>query len=186
MNILIKLTSIVALIIAPHLNEGATGGHTGGAAVQPVIETPVVTAPVIDGAAARGVENRLLAFIASDRAADKATWFNFDRITFKTGSVVLARDRSGEQLKNVANILASYPNIELKLGGYTDNTGSDEVNMKLSQERADAVKAALVSMHVAPARLRAEGYGPQHPIASNETEAGRAQNRRMALRVAAK
>lgn len=76
--------------------------------------------------------------------------------------------------------------MNIKIGGYTDNTGSDEINTKLSAERAANVAAALVERGIAPARLESEGYGPKHPIADNATQEGRDQNRRIAVRVTKK
>ena len=91
--------------------------------------------------------------------------------------------KSEEQLKNIVEILKCYPKAKFKIGGYTDNTGNPEANMKLSQERANTVVSSLVGLGIEAGRLEAEGYGDQHPVASNDTEEGRAQNRRIALRV---
>lgn len=130
-----------------------------------------------------GVESGLIGFLESGKPADKTTWFNFDRVTFETGSAKLDVAQSDEQLNNIVEVLKAYPVVKLKVGGYTDNTGNADANKKLSQERAEAVTAALVAKGVAADRLEAEGYGPEHPVASNDTDEGRAQNRRMALRV---
>ncbi|WP_420147223.1 OmpA family protein [Spirosoma sp.] len=133
-----------------------------------------------------GIENNLVTFIEDkSRPVDKTTWFNFDRLLFDTGKATL-RPESQEQLTNIAYILKEFPNVHIKLGGYTDNTGSAEVNKKLSQDRADNVMAELVKLGVEKARMEAEGYGPEHPIASNDTETGRAENRRIAIRVTQK
>jgi hypothetical protein len=70
--------------------------------------------------------------------------------------------------------------------GYTDNVGSDEYNLKLSQERADAVQAFLVSQGVQPDNISGQGYGKAQPVADNSTNAGRAQNRRVELVVSGK
>ena len=133
-----------------------------------------------------GIESKLLAFVDGGNAIDDTTWFNFDRLTFATGKATLDMDKSGEQLNNIAEIMKSYPNIKVKIGGYTDNTGSEATNMTLSQNRANAVMAALVAKGIAADRMAAEGYGIAHPVASNDTPEGRAQNRRIALRLTAK
>ena len=135
--------------------------------------------------AADGVEAKLIGFIDSETApcTEAECWFTFDRLTFNTGSAQLDMATSQEQLTNIQKILEAYPDIQLKIGGYTDNTGSDEINMELSQARAEAVVNALVTMGVTSERMVAEGYGPKHPVASNDTSEGRAQNRRIDVRV---
>ncbi len=85
-----------------------------------------------------------------------------------------------------ASILKAYPNVNLKIGGYTDNVGDDAANLKLSAARAEATSKALLDRGIATGRLEAEGYGEQHPIASNETEEGRQRNRRIDVRVTKK
>jgi outer membrane protein OmpA-like peptidoglycan-associated protein len=133
-----------------------------------------------------GVENRLIEFIeAKDKAVDKTTWFDFDRLLFDTGSATL-QAASQDQLGDLAEILKAFPAVNLKIGGYTDNTGDKAANMKLSQARADSVKAELVKLGVAASRLDAEGYGDAHPVGDNATEEGRQKNRRISMRVTAK
>ena len=133
-----------------------------------------------------GVENKLIAFIEdTKRPVDDKTWFTFDRLTFETGSAVL-KPESQEQLKNIAEILKAYPKVAIKLGGYTDNTGDPQANIKLSQQRAETVMGDLVKLGVDAGRLKAEGYGQEHPVADNSTEEGRAKNRRIDLRVTSK
>ena len=133
-----------------------------------------------------GVESRLLALIQNPAAKpDATTWFNFDRLVFDTGSKTLGPE-SQEQLNNIAAILVAYPNVHLKVGGYTDNVGNAEQNLQLSRDRANAVVAELVSKGISPDRLTAEGYGEQYPEAGNSTEEGRAQDRRVAMRVTQK
>jgi outer membrane protein OmpA-like peptidoglycan-associated protein len=111
--------------------------------------------------------------------------FSFDRLLFSTGSATL-QPQSSEQLHNIAAILKAYPNTHLTIGGYTDNTGDAAQNLKLSQDRADSVTAELVKLGVAKDRLLAKGYGEQHPVGDNATEAGRAQNRRISMLVTQK
>lgn len=134
----------------------------------------------------KGIENRLIQTIEKDKPEEATQkWFNFDRIGFATNSAELS-DLSMEQIDNIYQVLAAYPNVKLKIGGYTDNTGSLAYNTKLSQERAEAVMKALLERGVDAERLTAEGYGPEHPIASNDSAEGRALNRRIALRVTEK
>jgi outer membrane protein OmpA-like peptidoglycan-associated protein len=133
-----------------------------------------------------GVENRLLAFIGdSTRQVDKDTWFSFDRLEFETDSAKL-KPSSREQLSNVAAILKAYPQVSLKIGGYTDNTGNAAHNLKLSQDRATSTLNELVGQGIAKSRLAAEGYGQQFPVADNSTPEGRQRNRRIDLRVTRK
>lgn len=88
------------------------------------------------------------------------------------------RPTSYATLNKVAELLIEK-NFSLKLAGHTDNTGSRELNMRLSKERAESVKAYLVSQGANASRIEATGYGPDQPIASNKNAAGRQQNRRV-------
>ena len=132
-----------------------------------------------------GVENKLIDWIESSNPVDTTTWFDFDRLLFATGSATL-EPASQEQLNNVAAILKAYPKVKIKLGGYTDNTGDPAANLKLSDDRAKSVEAELVKLGIDPARMQAEGYGQDHPVADNKTEEGRQLNRRISLRVTEK
>jgi OOP family OmpA-OmpF porin len=132
-----------------------------------------------------GVENKLIDWIESSSKVDKTTWFDFDRLLFATGSATL-EPASHEQLANVAAILKAYPKVKIKLGGYTDNVGDPGANKRLSGERAANVKLELVTLGVDPSHIDTEGYGEEHPVGDNNTEDGRALNRRISLRVAAK
>ena len=133
-----------------------------------------------------GIESRLLVFIQDPtKAVEPATWFDFDRLVFNTDSATL-RPESQEQLGNIAAILKAYPNVNIKIGGYTDNNGDAQHNQTLSQDRANGVKDRLVALGISPDRLEAQGYGEQFPVADNSTEAGRAANRRVSVRVTQK
>lgn len=137
-------------------------------------------------AAADGVETKIIAFINDPGAViDKTTWFNFDRLTFETGSASLTSD-SKTQIDNVVAILNAYPAVKIKIGGYTDNTGDPQANLDLSGRRATKVMETIVAAGIASDRVEAEGYGDQHPVADNATEEGRALNRRTAVSVRAK
>jgi OOP family OmpA-OmpF porin len=133
-----------------------------------------------------GVESQLIAFIEDpSRRADRETWFSFDRLEFETDSANL-KPGSAEQLRNIADIMKAYPNVNVKIGGYTDNVGDDAYNMKLSQERANRTMSEIARLGVSQSRMTAEGYGEQHPVADNSTEEGRQRNRRIGIRVTRK
>jgi OOP family OmpA-OmpF porin len=104
-------------------------------------------------------------------------------LRFDPGSTTL-RPESQEQLNNIAANLTAYPDVRLKVGGYTDNVGSADRNLQLSQKRANSVMAELVRKGISPERITAEGYGQQDPVADNSTMEGRAQNRRVSVGVA--
>ncbi|WP_316737249.1 OmpA family protein [Pedobacter aquatilis] len=88
------------------------------------------------------------------------------------------RSKSYATLNRVANLLVEK-NFSLKLAGHTDNTGGRELNLRLSKERAESVKAYLVSQGANASRIEATGYGPDQPISTNKTAAGRQENRRV-------
>ncbi|WP_199269607.1 OmpA family protein [Formosa sp. L2A11] len=133
-----------------------------------------------------GLESELSTWLAkNDTITDNEIWFDFDKLLFPTAKANLLPE-SNLQLKNLVEILNAYPNISIKIGGYTDNTGDANANLKLSGARAQNVVNKLISMGIDSKRLTSEGYGNQHPIASNETEIGRAKNRRIALRITSK
>jgi outer membrane protein OmpA-like peptidoglycan-associated protein len=101
-------------------------------------------------------------------------------VTFETGKSAL-KPESFTVLDIVAQSLNANPDIRIEIAGYTDNTGAMATNLRLSQARADAVRAYLGSKGVAPDRMVAKGYGATSPIATNTTSTGRAQNRRVEL-----
>ncbi len=98
-------------------------------------------------------------------------------LEFDLGKATI-RDHSLPSLDRVAQLLIDK-NFSLKLAGHTDNTGSDELNMRLSKDRAEAIKAYLVSKGANASRIEATGYGETQPIATNKTAAGRQANRRV-------
>jgi outer membrane protein OmpA-like peptidoglycan-associated protein len=133
-----------------------------------------------------GIENKLITFLNdSSRPVDNTTWFNFDRLLFDSSSATL-QPQSQEQLNNIVAILKAYPNAQVKIGGYTDNTGDPAANQTLSQNRAKNVMDAIVAGGIDQSRLQSNGYGDQYPVADNSTTEGRAQNRRIALLVTQK
>ena len=129
-----------------------------------------------------GVESKLLAFIESKANPAEVARFDLDRLTFEEGNTK-PLPSSLEQLQNVATILIAYPNVRAVIGGHTDNIGNAGANRRLSQARALFVVRELKRMGVESSRVRATGYGGDHPAAANDTKEGRAKNCRISLSV---
>ncbi|WP_189389138.1 OmpA family protein [Buttiauxella sp. B2] len=132
-----------------------------------------------------GVENKLVSFISNKEPVDNGLWFSFDRLQFQKNSALLD-DISRDQLTNISKILKAYPNVKIKLGGFTDDSGADDFNMKLSQTRADSVKNELITSGIAADRISSVGFGAANPIAPNDTDDNRAKNRRIEIQVVQK
>jgi len=86
-------------------------------------------------------------------------------------------------IDKLADFLKAYPKRNVVIEGHTDNIGDEGFNIKLSQQRADAVRDLLVARGVAPQRIRTKGYGPKFPVVENDSAAGRQQNRRVEVLV---
>lgn len=103
-----------------------------------------------------------------------------DHILFESGSVALLSS-SFVELDELASALKQSDWIKIEIDGHTDNQGSEELNKKLSQGRAESVKTYLVEHGIESSRLLAKGYGEEQPIATNDTEEGRKMNRRVTI-----
>jgi OOP family OmpA-OmpF porin len=123
---------------------------------------------IIINVPAFGMESRVLGFIEGPQSASELATFDFDRLTFDQGSAHV-QPGSLDQLNNVASIMRAYPDVTVKISGFSDNAGSPVSNLKLSQQRANAVKQALVASGIASSRMT--------------TEAGGVRNRRVALEI---
>ena len=106
--------------------------------------------------------------------------FVFEDLNFETGSTKLTPN-SATTVDSLAAILKAYPAVAVALEGHTDSTGDPVANKRLSLDRATAVRETLVKSGVDGARIATAGYGPERAIASNDTEEGRAKNRRLEL-----
>lgn len=103
-----------------------------------------------------------------------------NNVTFDSSSSTL-KPAGANTLTGVAMVLKEYPKTAVNVVGYTDSTGSQDLNMRLSQQRADSVASALIVQGVEASRVRTQGMGPANPIASNSTAEGKAQNRRVEI-----
>jgi len=139
-----------------------------------------------------GMEDQMITFMKSDgykNAKDddalKTTWYNFDHVNFKMGSANELETGSEGQLQNLVTILKAYPDAKIKIGGYTDKTGDEAQNIKLSGERAEFIKSWLGKQGVGSQVLDADGYGSEFAtVDASASDAERATDRRMAVRFA--
>jgi len=127
-----------------------------------------------------GFTDSLVAFLNGNAPAGQS--FAFDAVTFETDSARLA-SASNDQLAQLAAVLKAYPTVVIAVEGHTDNTGDPAANKKLSEDRAAAVKDALVGMGVPAERVTSTGWGAEKPIASNDTEEGKLKNRRVEISI---
>jgi OOP family OmpA-OmpF porin len=104
------------------------------------------------------------------------------KIVFEPGSVEITEE-AGEILDRMAEILPDCLHVPMEIGGHTDSQGREEMNLGLSQSRADAVLNGLLARGVLVSNLTARGYGETRPIADNDTEEGRERNRRIEFRL---
>lgn len=101
-------------------------------------------------------------------------------ITFATGSSRIREDFFSV-LDSVVDVVKEFKNTRIVISGHTDSVGSEATNQRLSEERAASVKAFFVEQGVPGGRMNVYGYGKRYPVASNDSEAGRAQNRRVEI-----
>ena len=106
--------------------------------------------------------------------------FVFDHLNFDSSTSNLTPD-SNQTVTDLVAIMKCYPRSNIQLEGYTDSTGDPATNKRLSVDRAEAVKAMMVSAGIDPSRISCVGWGQEKPIASNDTEEGKAKNRRTEL-----
>lgn len=120
--------------------------------------------------------------MASNEEPEVAEVIDLQGVNFETGSATLTSS-SSIRLSQAANQLLKNPDVKVIVAGHTDNSGDALFNLNLSQQRAEAVKTYLVNKGVEPKNLTARGYGITQPVADNNTSSGRAQNRRVELRI---
>ncbi len=182
---------------------GAAGGAAAGAVIGQVIgrDTKGTVIGAAIGAAVGGLggaaigkmmdnqERDMRDALATSEAASVSREGNLLAVTFKgdvtfdTNSAVV-RPGLYSEINRVAGVLKQYPDTVVRVEGHTDSTGSEEYNMNLSHQRANAVKALLIQQGIDENRIEVIGFGESMPIATNDTEAGRQLNRRVDIKIA--
>ena len=135
-----------------------------------------------DKAAMRTRLSEQLNQILQTRESARGLIVNMSDVLFDTGKYSL-KPGAREKLAKIAGILLAYPGLNIEVGGYTDNVGGDDMNQKLSENRAGSVRDYLVQEGVTTNSVSAKGFGNTLPVASNDNSAGRQQNRRVELLV---
>ena len=135
-----------------------------------------------DKAAMRTRLSEQLNSILQTRDSARGLIVSMSDVLFDTGKYSL-KPGAREKLAKVAGILLAYPGLNIEVGGYTDNVGGDDMNQKLSENRAGSVRDYLVQEGVSTNSVSSRGFGNSLPVASNDNSAGRQQNRRVELLV---
>ena len=169
---------------------GAAGGLIGAATGHTV--AGILIGAVVGGAAGAIIGNYMdkqAAEIERDIEGAKVERIGEGiKITFSSGILFDVdqselKDQSKGELSELSIILNKYEDTNIMLAGHTDSTGSEEYNLMLSEKRADSVANYLTTQNVDSQRFTTEGYGETQPVATNDTEAGRAQNRRVEVAI---
>jgi outer membrane protein OmpA-like peptidoglycan-associated protein len=193
--LLLGLAGFAAIL---YLMKGCGGDKEVAAPVHDttVVEKPVVvvvereplkvTLPngVVIDAYKGGIEDLLVAFLNDANASPgNDNWFDFNDLNFEFGTAKIIPE-SRKEVDNIVQILKAFPKAKIKLGGYTDRVGDDAANKKLSQERADAVAAALKEAGVGAQVTGAEGYGSEFAkYPADAPEEDRIKDRRVSVSV---
>ncbi len=183
--------AVVLALFSILRNQGRKAGETVQTAAKATADAASSTAEAVKGKiksltlpggitieAPEGGFIDSFAAVLADPKASIDRGLAFDAVNFETGSATLTAE-SREQLEQLGSLLEAYPAVIIRVEGYTDTSGDPAANLKLSRDRAAAVKAALVGEGIADGRIEATGFGQERPVASNATEEGRAQNRRV-------
>ena len=118
--------------------------------------------------------------ILETRETARGLIVNLSDVLFDTARAEL-KPGAREKLARVSGILVSHPGLRMEIEGHTDSVGTDEYNQHLSERRAESVRSYLVSQNISPGAVTSTGLGEARPVATNDTAAGRQQNRRVEL-----
>ena len=170
---------------------GAGGGAAVGAGIGALAggwEGAAIGA-LVGGVAGGAVGNYLdkqaqeLQQVADARRTENGILVNLKSSLLFTSDSAVLRPAAVEQIAQLGDILAKYPDDRIRVQGHTDSTGSPAHNEELSLRRAKAVRDVLQGRGVKPEQMLVEGMGPDRPVASNASASGRAQNRRVELHI---
>ncbi len=197
--LLLGLSSIQISCNASKKTKGAVIGATVGAVVGAMVSKKNKAATILVSAAVGGVAGALIGNYMDKQAAeikrdlegakvervgegivvtfDSGLLFDFDSHALKS--------ETKENLARLSNTLKKYEDTDVIVFGHTDNTGASDYNVQLSQKRAQSVQSYLNQREIPSRRLETQGLGETDPIASNESEAGRQENRRVELTIMA-
>jgi outer membrane protein OmpA-like peptidoglycan-associated protein len=121
-----------------------------------------------------------LSVILETRETARGLIVNLSDVLFDTAKATL-KPGAREKLAKVSGILVTHPDLKIEIEGHTDSVGTDSYNQGLSERRAESVRGYLVSQRIAPQTITTAGFGESRPVATNDTAAGRQQNRRVEL-----
>jgi outer membrane protein OmpA-like peptidoglycan-associated protein len=125
-----------------------------------------------------GLLKGALSSVAETTESARGVIVSLSGILFDVGKATL-KPASQITVAKLAGILMVFPNMNLSIEGYTDSTGSAELNMRLSMDRARSVYEFLMAQGISNSRMKYQGFGPENPVAPNDSEANRARNRRV-------
>jgi outer membrane protein OmpA-like peptidoglycan-associated protein len=190
---ILMITSALASCASPGMRTGigAGGGALAGAGIGALIgggKGALIGAgagAILGGAVGNYLDKQAqqLAEVAQTKRTEDGILVNLKNdLLFTTGSAEL-KPEANAQLTQLGEILAKYPQDRIRVAGYTDSSGGSAFNQLLSQQRAQAVANVLEQRGVQPQVLTIQGLGSAGPVASNKTDAGRAQNRRVELKI---
>jgi outer membrane protein OmpA-like peptidoglycan-associated protein len=123
-----------------------------------------------------------LEIVELDKEEEKVLKEAFDNLEFETGKSVIQKE-SYTSLDELVTLLNAKPDYRIYIAGHTDNVGRKKANIKLSKDRANAVKKYLIDKGIDVKRIKTEGFGDSRPAASNKTPEGRQKNRRVEFRI---
>lgn len=184
--------ALLALVLGQCMSQRTVVPAPAPRAEAPAVITPAVPAPsnVIElpggirlDVPVGSIGHDLATYLASNRPVPQT--FTFGNMNFDSGEAVLTA-QSRATLDAIATTLNAYPNATVRLDGHTDNVGDRASNVDLSLARANAVARLLSERGVDPSRITTAGFGPDRAVGSNDTEAGRASNRRIELTITRK